>query len=41
MVSFSPSEAAFEGFRITRERPRTRVVIWAAAGAYFVFTLVL
>lgn len=36
MARFSPTEAAFEGFRLTREHPRA-VVAWAAA--YFVFTL--
>jgi hypothetical protein len=38
MSSFSVTEAAFEGFRITRERP------WAVLGwilAYFVFTLAI
>jgi hypothetical protein len=38
MTSFSATEAAFEGFRLTREHPRA-VVAWAAA--YFVFTLAL
>jgi hypothetical protein len=33
---FSPTDAAFEGFRLTRERPRA-VLAWAAA--YFVFSL--
>jgi hypothetical protein len=36
MASFSPTEAAFEGFRLTREHPRA-VVAWAIA--YFAFTL--
>lgn len=36
MARFSPTEAAFEGFRLTREHPRA-VLAWA--GAYFVFTL--
>jgi hypothetical protein len=38
MPSFSPTEAAFEGFRLTREHPRA-VLAWV--GAYFVFTLSL
>jgi hypothetical protein len=33
---FSPTDAAFEGFRLTRERPRA-VLAWAVA--YFVFSL--
>lgn len=36
MARFSPTEAAFEGFRLTREHPRA-VVAWAIA--YFAFTL--
>jgi hypothetical protein len=38
MARFSPTEAAFEGFRLTREHPRA-VVAWAIA--YFVFTMAL
>jgi hypothetical protein len=38
MVSFSPTEAAFEGFRITRERPRV-VLVWAAASLAFSFLM--
>jgi hypothetical protein len=38
MAGFSPTEAAFEGFRLTREHPRA-VVAWAFA--YFLFTLVV
>src|SRR5579872_5969526 len=35
-MTFSPTDAAFEGFRLTRERPRA-VVVWAAS--YFIFSL--
>lgn len=38
MARFSPTEAAFEGFRLTREHPRA-VVAWAFA--YFLFTFVV
>jgi hypothetical protein len=38
MASFSPTEAAFEGFRITRERPRA-VVVWVIANLVFSFVL--
>jgi hypothetical protein len=37
MADFSPTQAAFEGFRLTRERP-VAVLVWAAA--IFVFSLV-
>lgn len=36
-MAFSPTDAAFEGFRLTRERPRA-VATWAIV--YFVFSLV-
>ncbi|HKT54474.1 MAG TPA: hypothetical protein VJP88_08475, partial [Caulobacteraceae bacterium] len=36
MASFSPTDAAFEGFRLTREQPRA-VLIWC--GAFLVFSL--
>jgi hypothetical protein len=35
MASFSPTDVAFEGFRLTRERPRA-VIAWACC--YLVFT---
>jgi hypothetical protein len=35
MTSFSPTDVAFEGFRLTRERPRA-VIAWACC--YLVFT---
>jgi hypothetical protein len=38
MSSFSPSDAAFEGFRLTRERPRA-VLAWAIC--YLVFSYLL
>ena len=38
MSSFSPSDAAFEGFRLTRERPRVVVGWWLA---YFAFSLAI
>jgi hypothetical protein len=38
MSSFSPSDAAFEGFRLTRERPRT-VLAWALC--YLVFSYLI
>jgi hypothetical protein len=38
MASFSSTEAAFEGFRLTREHPRA-VLAWAAAN--FVFALII
>jgi hypothetical protein len=38
MASFSTTEAAFEGFRLTREHPRA-VLAWIAV--YFVFTMVI
>lgn len=38
MARFSMTEAAFEGFRLTREHPRA-VVAWSLA--YFVFTLAI
>jgi hypothetical protein len=38
MARFSPTEAAFEGFRLTREHPRA-VLVWAFA--YFIFTMAL
>ncbi|MDR3511276.1 MAG: hypothetical protein P4L73_06560 [Caulobacteraceae bacterium] len=38
MARFSPTEAAFEGFRLTREHPRA-VLAWALA--YFFYTLAL
>jgi len=38
MSSFSPTDAAFEGFRLTRERPRA-VIAWAAC--YLVFSYLL
>lgn len=38
MARFSPTEAAFEGFRLTREHPRA-VLAWAIA--YFLFSLAL
>jgi hypothetical protein len=38
MTAFSPTDAAFEGFRLTRERPGA-VLIWA--GAYVVFSLAM
>lgn len=38
MSSFSPTDAALEGVRLSRERPRA-ILIWTAC--YFVFTLLL
>jgi hypothetical protein len=38
MASFSPSDAAFEGFRLTRERPRA-VIAWAVC--YLVFSYLI
>jgi hypothetical protein len=38
MSSFSPADAAFEGFRLTRERPRA-VIAWALC--YLVFTYLI
>ncbi len=38
MSSFSPSDAAFEGFRLTRERPRA-VLAWALC--YLLFTYLI
>jgi hypothetical protein len=38
MRSFSPTDAAFEGFRLTRERPRA-VLAWAAC--YLIFSYLL
>jgi len=38
MSSFSPTDAALEGIRLTRERPRA-ILLWSAY--YFVFTILL
>jgi hypothetical protein len=38
MSNFSPTDAALEGVRLTRQRPKT-VLIWS--GYYFIFTLML
>jgi hypothetical protein len=38
MARFSPTEAAFEGFRITRERPRV-VFVWVLASLAYSFLL--
>jgi len=38
MSSFSPADAAFEGFRLTRERPRA-VIAWALC--YLLFTFLI
>ncbi len=40
MASFSPTDVAFEGFRLTRERPRA-VIAWALCYLVFTFGLAL
>jgi hypothetical protein len=40
MASFSPTDVAFEGFRLTRERPRA-VVAWASCYLVFTFAVAL
>ena len=40
MASFSPTDAAFEGFRLTRERPRA-LIAWACCYLMFTYAVAL